>query len=68
MRDSVWPLALLGMGLGAAANRIEFPAEVAQLVEQWSEELRSTSFHGFSKKLAPDTCFTTFGSNSLAAT
>ncbi|MDQ2912805.1 MAG: hypothetical protein M3T56_06065, partial [Chloroflexota bacterium] len=43
-------------------------AEVAQLVEQWSEELRTVSPSEFLWKLAADTCFQPTRTNSLAAT
>ena len=49
-------------------DRIEFPAEVAQLVEQWSEEPRSISLREFPNKLARDTRFEALEKNSFAAT
>ena len=59
---------LVAFEFRSKTDRIEFPAEVAQLVEQWSEEPRSTSLPKFPNKLAPDTRFQGFESNSLAAT
>src|SRR6266851_8652004 len=45
----------LGLEFGSRTDRIEFPAEVAQLVEQWSEESRSASLIEFLRESATDT-------------
>jgi hypothetical protein len=49
-------------------DRMSLSAEVAQLVEQWSEEPRSTSAREFPNKLERDTGFRPSKANSLAAT
>ena len=49
-------------------DKMDVPAEVAQLVEQWSEELGTVSPREFPWKLAADTSFQPARTNSLAAT
>ena len=59
---------LVAFEFRSKTDRIAFPAEVAQLVEQWSEELRSISLREFPNKRAADTCIESLETNSFAAT